>query len=251
LIPWEQLDEDVAPDGERLVLRRRGAEYLIVAGGYDLMSSEDEGSSRALANLGCLHLSPSKPARVLVGGLGMGYTLRAALDATGPKVTVEVAELVSAVVRWNQGVLGDLAGRPLDDPRCELHLGDVFARISAAANASSAEARYDAILLDVDNGPEFLAHRGNGKLYDESGLREARAALRSGGVLGVWSFSDDKRFTERLSRAGFAAELRKVEGSRKGRGRHHVIWLGTKTKGGAKRRGGAKRGGSGPPPRRR
>ncbi len=223
MIPWEQLDEDVAPDGERLVLRRRGAEYLIVAGGYDLMSSEDEGSSRALANLGCLHLLPGQPGRVLVGGLGMGYTLRAALDTCGPKVRVEVAELVPAVVRWNQGPLAELAGRPLDDPRCELHIGDIRARIRSAAESS-----YDAILLDVDNGPECLAHRQNAKLYDESGLQEAWVALRKGGVLGVWSFSDDKRFTERLARAGFSAEVRKVEGSRKGRGRHHVIWLATR-----------------------
>jgi spermidine synthase len=219
VLPWEDIDSASAPDGTRLELRRRGREYLILAGGYDLMSSEDEGSSRALADLGCAHLEGARTARVLVGGLGMGYTLRAALDRVGPKAVVEVAELVPAVAEWNRGALGSLAGNPLADERAQLHIEDVGVRIRAA------RASYDAILLDVDNGPDALAHAGNEALYGRRGLAEAWTALRPGGVFGVWSFSDDARFTERLARQGFEVQVHRVKGSRKGRGRHHRIWV--------------------------
>lgn len=219
MLPWQHLDEGEAPDGKRLELRRRGHEFLILADGYDLMSSEDEGSSRALAELGCAHVSRSKAGRVLVGGLGMGYTLRAALDATGPRTTVEVAELVPTVVRWNEGELSALAGAPLSDPRTELHVGDVRARIRAGA------ARYDAILLDVDNGPDALAHAQNDVLYAPQGIGEAQQALTPDGVLAVWSYDDDARFTQRLERQGFTVVVKRVDGSRKGRGRYHFIWL--------------------------
>ena len=223
MIPWEKLDEDKAPDGKPLVLRRRGDEFLITADGYDLMSSEDEGSSRALATLGCAHLPARRPGRVLVGGLGMGYTLRAALDATGPRVQVEVAELVPAVVRWNEGPLAALAGAPLKDPRSELILGDVRKRIRAAGETGAT--RYDAILLDVDNGPESLAHRQNNALYGDTGVSEAWAALSPGGIFGVWSFGDDRRFTTRLQKQGFQVDVQRVDGSRRGRGRFHWIWI--------------------------
>jgi len=219
MIPWEQIASGEAPDGKRLELRRRGAEYLIVAGGYDLMSSEDEGSSRSLAEFGCAHIAREQRARVLVGGLGMGYTLRAALDAVGSRARVDVSELVPVVTEWNRDVLGALAGAPLDDARAELHIGDVRACIDGA------EGRYDAILLDVDNGPASLAHRQNDALYGKRGLAAAWAALRPGGALGVWSFSDDRRFTQRLERQGFSVAVRRVTGSRKGRGRYHVIWV--------------------------
>jgi len=217
--PWEKLGTAQAPDGTVLELRRRGAEYRLWAGGAELMSNEDESSSRALAELGCAHLAGATQGRVLVGGLGMGYTLRAALDCTGPGVAVEIAELVPAVVEWNRGVLAELAGRPLDDARTELVVGDVREHIGAARG------RYDAILLDVDNGPSAHAHASNDGLYSRRGAARAFRALRPGGILGVWSISDDPRFTERLEREGFSVEVRKVEGSRKGRGRFHVIWL--------------------------
>jgi spermidine synthase len=217
--PWTELATADAPDGTRLVLRRRGHEHLILAGGHDLMSSEDASSSRALAELGCEHLREAKAPRVLVGGLGMGYTLRAALDATGPGARVEVAELVPAVAEWNREFLAELAGRPLDDPRAVLVLGDVRARIRAGRG------RHDAILLDVDNGPDALAHAQNDALYGRRGLEEARAALRPGGVLAVWSFSDDARFTRRLEAQGFAPRVHRVQGSRKGRGRYHWIFV--------------------------
>ncbi len=216
--PWEKLATAVAPDGEALELRRRGHEYLIYAGGYDLMSSEDDTSSIALSTHGCAHLAAAKSPRVLVGGLGMGYTLRAALDFLGPGATVEIAELVPAVVDWNREFLGELAGHPLADPRTKLLVGDVRAPIRSQTGV------YDAILLDVDNGPDALAHKQNDGLYSQRGIREAYAALRPGGVLGVWSFDDDAGFTKRLKKEGFVVTTHKVSASKKGRGRYHQIW---------------------------
>jgi spermidine synthase len=203
-------------------LSRRQDEFLIRAGGRDLMSNEDEGTARALSEIGCKHLNPEGPSRVLVGGLGMGFSLRAALDETNSESVVEVAELVPAVAEWNRGELGELAGRPLDDPRCVLHVQDVRLLIRAA------DAQYDAILLDVDNGPNALAHAANNGLYGIKGLKAAWGALKKGGVLGVWSFSDDHRFTARLKKQGFTTTLHKVEGSRKGRGRYHYVWIGVR-----------------------
>ncbi|MEM6293872.1 MAG: hypothetical protein AAGA54_21530 [Myxococcota bacterium] len=216
--PWETLDTTTAPDGEVLDLRRRGHEFLIRAGGYDLMSNEDDGSSKALSSLGLAELG--RPAKhVLVGGLGMGFTLREALDHVGPDATVEVAELVEAVVRWNRGPLAEVAGNPLGDPRSRVFQGDVGARIRNPPQP------FDAILLDVDNGPDALAHDGNEAIYSARGLQAAHAALSPGGVLGVWSFSDDNRFTARCKKAGFRTRVERVKASRKGRGRYHYIWL--------------------------
>jgi spermidine synthase len=222
VLPWQEIARTQAPDGAVLELRRRGEEYLIRAGGHDLMSTEDEGSSRALAELGCAHLDRQDRARVLVGGLGMGFTLRAALDATGPRARIEVAELVPAVADWNRGPLAAFANRPLDDPRTALCLGDVRERIRAQS------AHYDAILLDVDNGPCALAHATNEGLYSMRGLANIWQALCPGGVLGVWSLLDDQRFTVRLQRQGFSVQAHRVPGSRKGRGRYHVIWIARK-----------------------
>jgi spermidine synthase len=217
--PWEELARATAPDGTRLELRRRGHELLIRAGGRDLMSSEDDRSSKALAQLGCAHIDTHRAARVLVGGLGMGFTLRAALDATGPSAIVQTAELVADVADWNRTWIGALADHPLDDPRSDLRIEDVRDAIRAAHRA------FDAILLDVDNGPDALAHDRNEALYGSRGLAEIREALVPGGVLGVWSFSDDPGFTARLRRAGFRPEVHRVPASRKGRGRVHVVWI--------------------------
>jgi len=224
LIPWEKIARAEAPDGTVIELRRRGHEYVIYAGGTDLMSSEDVSSSRALAELGCAHLERARKPRVLVGGLGMGYTLRAALDQTGPGAVVEVAELIPAVVEWNRGPLADLADRPLEDPRAVLHVEDVRQRIRAARG------EYDAILLDVDNGPHAHAHATNEQLYSRRGLTGAFAALRPGGVLGVWSISDDRQFTARLERQGFAVQLHRVKGPRQ-RGRNHWVWVARRSPG--------------------
>lgn len=218
MIPWEKLAKATAPDGQILELRRRGHEYLIYAGGHDLMSSEDDVSSVALSDKGCAHLRNDVPVRVLVGGLGMGYTLRAALDRVSAKSIVEIAELVPAVVDWNHEWLGDLAQRPLDDPRTRLLVGTVQKPIRTANNA------YDTILLDVDNGPDALAHSKNNSLYSKQGIDETFGALKPGGVFGVWSFSDDPGFTKRLSQRGFAVTTHKISASKKGRGRFHQIW---------------------------
>ena len=220
--PWERLGSTRAPDGELLELRRRGHEFRIWAGGVELMSNEDEPSSRSLSELGCAHLARAAAARVLVGGLGMGFTLRAALDLVGPRATVEIAELVPEVVTWNEGPLGPLADHPLRDPRTVLFVGDVRERIRAARE------HYDAILLDVDNGPIHVAHESNDALYSDRGLDQAFAALRPGGVLGVWSLADHAGFTARLKRHRFEAHVHRVFGSRKGRGREHVIWTAKK-----------------------
>ena len=217
--PWVLLAEAEAPDGEKLSLHRRGHEFRIDAGGKDLMSNEDDGSSRALAELGCAEIPRERANRVLVGGLGMGFTLRAALDSTGPRTAVEVAEFVPAVAEWNRGPLAPLAGEPLADPRAELRLGDVGALIRSASG------EYDAILLDVDNGPTAHAHQANHALYSEEGIAAARTALRPDGIFGVWSFGEDAGFTRRLERGGFTTKVHKVAGSRKGRGKHHRIWI--------------------------
>ena len=155
----------------------------------------------------------------------MGYTLRATLDRLSATATVEIAELVPAVVDWNREWLGDLAGKPLDDSRTKLFVGDV--RIPMRAKAK----RYHAILLDVDNGPDALAHKQNDGLYSRRGLKEAFAALKPGGVFGVWSFNDDQGFTKRLQKQGFTVTTHKVSASRKGRGRYHQIWTAKRPQG--------------------
>lgn len=217
--PWTVLHAAKAPDGTVLELRRRGHEYLIRAGGYDLMSTEDERSASALADLGCAELRADAPLHVLIGGLGMGFTLRAALDRCGPRTICEVAELVPEVADWNRGPLGEKSGYPLNDSRTRLYVGDVAERIATARG------EFDAILLDVDNGPDALAHAHNESLYRGRGLAAARLALKPGGVLGTWSFSDDRGYTERLKRAGFDPRVHRVPASRKGRGLRHVIWI--------------------------
>jgi spermidine synthase len=219
--PWEKLERAHAPDGTLIELMRRDDEYLLRAGGYDLMSSGDDVSGRALATHGCAHVAGRRGVRVLVGGLGMGFTLREALDRTASDAVVEVAEFVPEVVDWNRGPLGELAGRPLSDPRTELHVADVARRIETA------DGSYDAVLLDVDNGPDALAHERNEALYGPRGLVRARRALVAGGVLGVWSFDEDDSFTSRLNDCGFHVRVERVAASRKGRGRYHFVWVAT------------------------
>lgn len=219
--PWQTLAVAEAPDGQELALRRRGDEYLIRVGGWDLMSSRDAPTARALASVGCGVLGPRPhPVRVLIGGLGMGYSLAAACELLPANAEIEVAELVPAVVEWNRGPLAELAGRPLDDARVRVHLGDVAALIEQA------RARWDAILLDVDNGPDPLAHDHNARLYDHAGLRAAHRALRPAGVHAVWSYSDAGDFAEVLTRAGFEASVERVPNRGRDRGRSHAIWLG-------------------------
>lgn len=220
MIPWERLDSAPVPGGgEFLHLFRRGEEYSIRIGrSTELMNSRMHGSEDRLAEAACARLAGRPRPRMLIGGLGMGFTLAAALRRLGPDAEVVVAELVPAVVDWNRGPLGAPSGRPLDDARVEVHTGDVGALLRSATAAC------DAVLLDVDNGPAGLTHKGNDWLYGDAGLRAARAALRPGGVLAVWSAAPDRRFRARLRQAGFEVEELRVRAHRN-RGARHIVWL--------------------------
>ncbi len=207
-------------DGGELKLTQRDNEFSISLIGVngDLMSSRMYSSEVALAELGCAHLQEVEESKVLVGGLGMGFTLAAALNATSKSAEVTVAELVPGVVEWNKGPLGECAGRPLNDPRTRVYLGDV------AELFLPQQPQYDAILLDVDNGPEAFTHDDNGELYSMASLHSIRERLRPNGVLGVWSAWHDPRFTKRLKKAGFAASFQTVR-AHKGKGSKHTIYL--------------------------
>jgi len=221
--PWELLDTATVPGvGGDLRLYRRGEEYSIKAGYSELMNSRVHGSEDALAELACQRLSDRPNPRILIGGLGMGFTLAAALQQLGPEAEVVVAELVPAVVAWNQGPLAALAGQPLDDQRVSVFEGDVAQLIRSERTA------YDAILLDVDNGPEGLTRKENDALYSPAGLSAAAAALRPKGIFGVWSISPEQKFTKQLARSGLTVEEIRVRARGKNGGGRHMIWFGTK-----------------------
>jgi spermidine synthase len=218
VLPWKTLDRALTSDGSDMVLSLRDDQYAIRVDGQELMNSWCHTSEEKLAVHGCAGLGAKRGARVLIGGLGMGFTARAALDVLAPDAEVEVIELVGAVIRWNREILGELAGKPLDDPRVRMIEGDVVDTIACA------DGRYDAILLDVDNGPSALTSFKNKRLYSSFGLTSALGALRPGGVLAVWSSFDDNQFTARLRKAGFQAEAKRVHAD-SGKSRRHVVWL--------------------------
>jgi len=221
MIPWVLVDSAQTPgDGVLLSLYQHDTEFSIKAGNDELMNSRVYGSEDALAKLACQKISKHPRARVLIGGLGMGYTVRSALNGLGAKAQVVVAELVPAVVRWNRGVLADLAGSPLDDNRVTIHEADVAQMIKTA------KGDYNAILLDVDNGPQALTRKGNDWLYSINGLNTAFAALRPNGVLAIWSSGPDPAFAKRLRKAGFEVDevgVRARSGSKGGA--HHIVWI--------------------------
>jgi spermidine synthase len=224
VIPWVLLDTAEMPGGGgELRLMRRGTEFAIRSGHTELMNSRVGGSEEALATLSCARLRDRPAPRILIGGLGMGFTLRAALAALGPNARVIVAELVPAVVQWARRPLAEVFGTTLADPRVAIRETDVAGLIGAERSA------YDAILLDVDNGPEGLTRKANDRLYDVAGLGEARSALRPGGILAVWSSGPDRSFTQRLRRTGFSVDEVSVRASRSRRGARHVIWMATPT----------------------
>jgi spermidine synthase len=218
--PWELLGETRAPDGTAMALTRRDREYVILANGKSLMSSLMHGSEEALATFACRRARTLAQPCVLVGGLGMGFTLRATLDLLPPDATVVVAELLPAVVEWNRGPLGPLAGHPLKDKRVRVDVGDV------AATLRTSPGRFDAVMLDVDNGPVAFTAADNAGLYDDRGLATARAALKGGGVLAVWSAWDDRKFEQRLRYGGFTVEVTRVRGRLKKGGPRHTVFLG-------------------------
>ena len=223
MIRWTHLDTATVPDdGGELRLMRRGDEYSIMSGPIELMNSRVSGSEEALATLVSARLQGHPAPHVLIGGFGMGFTLRAALASLGPRARITVAELVPAVVAWARGPMAHLTEGCLADQRVRVVEGDVGRLIG------SAEGVYDAILLDVDNGPEGLSREANDRLYDLDGLAAARRALRPGGILAVWSCSVSPPFNHRLRKAGFSVEEHRVRAGGKSRGARHMIWLATR-----------------------
>ena len=220
MIPWQLIDTARAPgNGGELRLYRRDREYSIQVDGNELMNSRAHGSEEALAELACARVADRPSPRVLIGGMGMGYTTAAALRRLGAAGRVVVAELVPAVVEWNRGSLADLAGYPLHDDRVTVREVDV------AHVLKTEQLAYDAILLDVDNGPEALTRKGNQWLYGRAGLEAAHAALRPAGVLAVWSAGPDQAFTRRLGQAGFQVQEVRVPARGAAGGSRHTIWL--------------------------
>jgi spermidine synthase len=221
--PLELLGQALSQDGTDMKLVRRSNEYIILANGRSLMSSRMHGSEEALATFACRRARTLEQPGVLIGGLGMGFTLRATLDLLPAGARVVVAELVPAVAEWNRGPLGPLAGWPLKDKRVWVELNDV------AVILSSSLARFDAVLLDVDNGPAAFAAANNVRLYDDRGIAAAFAALKMDGVLAVWSAREDRKFEQRLRYGGFAVEVVSVRGRLKKGGPRHTIFLGRKS----------------------
>ena len=206
---WQTIDRALTGDGSELTLSLLGERYAMRVDGQELMNSASHGSEEKLAVFGCAGLAKKRRARVLIGGLGMGFTARAALGALAPDAEVVVVECVAAVVRWNREILGHLAGAPLADPRLSVVDGDVVDAIAKAAR------RYDAILLDVDNGPSALSSFKNRRLYSEEGLRKARRALRPGGVLAVWSTFQDASIHRAPARGRVGAHRQARPGGRR------------------------------------
>jgi spermidine synthase len=225
MIPWIELGTAQIPNnGGELKFSQRADEFSIRLSGIrgELMNSRLYNSEKVLAELGCAHLNSSDSAQVLVGGLGMGYTLAAALKAVTANSQVTVAELIPEVVEWNRGPLGNCAKNPLEDPRTKIHVGDVRALLSIKRPT------FDAILLDVDNGPEGLTQKGNNSIYSAQGLDDIYKTLRPKGMLAIWSAGPDHLFTLRLKKAGFKADTRIVR-ARPGKGSRHTIFLARKT----------------------
>jgi spermidine synthase len=223
MIPWEKIDTARVPgsDGE-LRLMRRGAEFSIKLGTNELMNSRLSGSEAALATLAAKKIEKVAKPHVLIGGLGMGFTLRAALGVLESKAHVMVAELVPAVVAWARGPMAEIFGGSLNDPRVSIVESDVIALIRSHPR------KFNAILLDVDNGPEGLTRKSNDALYNPAGLNAAFAALRPRGVLAVWSSGPNPPFTKRLRQAGFDVNEVNVRATGRGGGARHVIWIATK-----------------------
>ena len=225
MIERELLGTAKIPGGEELRLFRRqmknGDEFSIALGGNELMNSRLSGSEEALATFGCAKLASSQP-RILIGGYGMGFTLRSALKILPAEAEVDIVELVPQIIDWAHDPMEELTDGCLTDPRTNVIVGDV-SNIIAKANQ-----RYDAILLDVDNGPDGITSQANDQLYSMTGLAAARKAIRSDGVLAIWSSSGDPQFSARLHKSGFQVDEQRVSARANGKGAKHTIWLATK-----------------------
>lgn len=222
--PRKKIATARTPDGEEMALFQRGRDFMIEINGQDLMQSREHESERLLAQLGCAHLADRKRPSVLIGGLGMGYTLRQALDVLSPEAHVVVGELLDSVIEWNQAYFGELCGQPLGDGRVELKAGDVVKLI-----AHSRE-RFDAILLDIDNGPDAMTASSNRHLYDSEGIRACGRALRTSGCLAVWSAESSKTFEQRLQRCGFHVRCFRVPAHKGGKSLSRFVWVASEDK---------------------
>jgi spermidine synthase len=222
MIPRELVGVAEVPDGPPLRLFRRGGDFMIVLDRNELMSTRMHGSEVALGTMACDRLTGHKRPHLLIGGYGMGYTLRAVLGQLGPEALVTVVELVPGIIEWARGPMAAVTDGCLDDPRVTVTMGDV------AATMRQTTAQFDAILLDVDNGPDGLTRAANDGIYSNQGLASARNALRPGGILAVWSAAPDTAFGRQLERAGFTVETVKVRARESGKGATHIIWFATK-----------------------
>ncbi|MEJ7934340.1 spermidine synthase [Sphingobium sp. AN558] len=222
MTPRELIGTAQVPGGEELRLYRRGGDFMIVLDRNELMSSRMSGSEKALAVMTLERLTGVRGPHLLIGGYGMGFTLRAALAMLDESASVTVAELVPEIIAWARGPMAELADGCLDDPRVHL-VGQDVAYVIATAGAS-----YDAILLDVDNGPDGLVRAANDRLYSAQGLGIALAALKPGGILAIWSAAPDEPFARRLRNAGFAVDEVAVKARDNGKGPRHVIWFAAK-----------------------
>lgn len=221
--PWVSIDTSAIPGTKaRLTLLQQGDAYSIQVGDAELMTNLDRRSEQALATIACERLRDRPAPRVLIGGLGMGFTLRAALAALGPEARIVVAELIPAVVTWARGPLAHLFAGSLDDPRVTIVEEDVNRLIQSGPE------QFDAILLDVDNGPSGMTRRENDRLYDAWGLKRAHYALRKGGILGVWSGKPDRRFKARLRLHGYGVDEVRVHAKEGNDGPRHVLWMATR-----------------------
>lgn len=219
MIARELLGVAEVPGGPPLRLVRHGSDFIIMLDRNELMSSRMSGSEKALGAMTCARLRNPATARLLIGGYGMGFTLRAALEALGPAARVTVAELVPGILDWARGPMAAMTGDCLADPRVEIRIDDVSELIDAGTGG------YDAVLLDVDNGPDGLTRQANDRLYSRHGLESAKAALRPGGILAIWSAGPEAAFTRRLKEAGFLVDEMRVRARENGKGPIHTIWF--------------------------
>lgn len=222
MLPWVRHGAVQTEDGVELRLMQRGSEFCIMLGTNPLMNSRLSGSEEALATLAVAALEGRPQIKMLIGGLGMGFTLRAALKTLADDARITVAELMPAVVEWAHGPMAEVFGGCLEDPRVTVRVEDVGVIMRAAANS------WDAILLDVDNGPEGLSRQGNDALYTTAGLDAAWRALRPGGVFTVWSMAPDPAFTRRLKKVGFTVTEVPTRANGRKKGARHMIWVATK-----------------------
>jgi len=217
--PYIKLATTRTPDGGEMLLYQHDRDFSIKINGLELMNSRQHESEQELARLGCAHLSAEKAPCVLIGGLGLGYTLRQTLDLLGPEAHVVVSELLPAVVDWNREFLGELNARPLDDKRVEILTGDIYQLISQSSD------RFDAILLDVDNGPSAMTDSGNQRLYGPAGILACRRALRKQGSLAIWSTEPSKIFEQTLGNCGFKLRRYKVKAYQASHSKALFIWV--------------------------